>query len=757
VCRTYASDPIASKAILTQHLAADNLRDHGFEEIPILAREANRLLKIAPDFVRDLYQAAFGFSEGRTDEVSMGPGRILSLKSTRRQDYQLSHSQLAEIFPTFLRTAVEMAVQSLATVIQSKRIDRSSIEDLESSGEPFVFNGVNSEIKTDISHIWDSSTQYRHEAVERMLDALEDEMLGSAANTVVIKQIITAIARHNKWAAAWRRVIVCGTRHPTTIGLEIVGLASSLPPANTPPGIISGWCKEYNEAEFLAEQGVPVNEEPNRRIINLTNQLNEFVSSHNQHAPTFAEVQTLFPTVRALHEALQTNDSGLHERQKLSGWTYLMAACSCLALCSEWKCDSEIGANIKSILLTGADHENPTASAEQEARFDEHTTWSPAPRIDAAEGLLLLSNKPSCVDANLIQKITKLSADPVGAVRLRIADRLNCLKNTFPEKMLDIMTRMAEMEKSSSVLSSLLYRQVHPLIWTDHLKAGELATIADQRTDFAGDSRRKVRAACVTIFLDLWLLKGHAASQAEICKISANVMLFSKDATTIISRIRDILVAGPVSPEDPQAQVPRMRSFTIFEGIAKSVHAAYPALQKRNNDKPFQEWPTEDQELAREVLGLADSIATQLYFASGAYDKRQTGTRDIESARPLDVKRRFLNESTRLFDFLAGTPHPSIIHHLVGTLEFFMDVDPRNVLIRIVTIVKAGKSGGYQYESLAADLIVRFANRVFADFRSMFQDHQDVRKAMVELLDIFVEAGWPQAIQLTYRLDEIFR
>jgi hypothetical protein len=71
--------------------------------------------------------------------------------------------------------------------------------------------------------------------------------------------------------------------------------------------------------------------------------------------------------------------------------------------------------------------------------------------------------------------------------------------------------------------------------------------------------------------------------------------------------------------------------------------------------------------------------------------------------------------------------------------------------------VKSGKSGGYQYESLAIGLVVNVVNRVFADFRPLLQADPDIRTAMVAMLDIFVEVGWTQAIQLTYRLDEVFR
>jgi hypothetical protein len=66
-------------------------------------------------------------------------------------------------------------------------------------------------------------------------------------------------------------------------------------------------------------------------------------------------------------------------------------------------------------------------------------------------------------------------------------------------------------------------------------------------------------------------------------------------------------------------------------------------------------------------------------------------------------------------------------------------------------------SGGYQFEQMAADLVVRLVERYLAEYRELLQNDPKCRQALVELLDTFVRAGWPAARQLTYRLEEIFR
>ena len=68
-----------------------------------------------------------------------------------------------------------------------------------------------------------------------------------------------------------------------------------------------------------------------------------------------------------------------------------------------------------------------------------------------------------------------------------------------------------------------------------------------------------------------------------------------------------------------------------------------------------------------------------------------------------------------------------------------------------------GKRWNYQFEGLAADLIVRIVERYLAEYRSLLVENIECRTALRESLDVFVQAGWPAARRLSYRLDDIFR
>jgi hypothetical protein len=58
---------------------------------------------------------------------------------------------------------------------------------------------------------------------------------------------------------------------------------------------------------------------------------------------------------------------------------------------------------------------------------------------------------------------------------------------------------------------------------------------------------------------------------------------------------------------------------------------------------------------------------------------------------------------------------------------------------------------------MAADLMVRLVERYLAEYRVLLRENEECQRTLLEVLDIFVQAGWPSAQRLTYRLEEIFR
>lgn len=98
-----------------------------------------------------------------------------------------------------------------------------------------------------------------------------------------------------------------------------------------------------------------------------------------------------------------------------------------------------------------------------------------------------------------------------------------------------------------------------------------------------------------------------------------------------------------------------------------------------------------------------------------------------------------------------------MIHYLIEALQSLVTSAPGPVLLRIAKAVGSGTAGAYQLESLGLDAKVTFLRRYLADYRRLLQEERGCREAIVEILDVFVRAGWPAAMELTFRLEEVFR
>ncbi len=565
--------------------------------------------------------------------------------------------------------------------------------------------------------------------------------------------------------------------------LEELRTQNAVPP-NEPLVRLEGvrWAP-YGEEEYLRDQGVPVDAEPNRKVLELVRPVKKFADKHLNSTPTIEEARSILPELHALYEVLKRREGSLrkgwikkffrklhkvvpllkHAEEKGVdlklrdyAWGILAAACSRIAQVDGLSCNQEPGKFVKAVLLKASRHPKPVHNPQYDAQFDEHPLWgSPAPRIEAAKGLITLARHPDCATPDVLTAIEELSTDPVPAVRYQIAAYLNALYHTALELMWRIAERIAQQEQRRGVLQGLLTGPLGHLAGSDSDRVAELMkTIWDRITEGVGADR--VREFCVGIFTDLYIWRNHAASRDVVHEIVSNPASYPSEASYVLGRLRKPLTHGPTDRSNPEADAARKRALDLLYLLLRSTQHSLREIEKRHASKPFEDWTKSDQKTFKSLLRLIDRIATEVYFASGAFDaRRHRQKREEREVGP--QSKRFYQEAGKILDKLADVALPSVAHHLLEILEYFIPLDPRGVFLRIHRVVSAGQQAGYQYESMAADLIVWLVERYLAEHRTLLQEDKDCRKALIEVLDVFVSAGWPSARRLAYRLDEIFR
>ena len=521
------------------------------------------------------------------------------------------------------------------------------------------------------------------------------------------------------------------------------------PPENRPPYRSHGGVMQYSEADRLRESGVPIDDEPNASLRVKGNRLWEFASKFTNGTPKESDVSGIEADIDEVQRILLGPTDDVHKEVLNSLEAQLLAACATVAKLKSLDCSSPLGMTIRRILFSGLDSPEPEYHPENDVQWDKSTSgWgAPIQRIEAAEGIGTLISHGSCLDEALLAQVRRGLKDPVPSVRFQIAIRLLPLYDKDIDALWSILTAFVRDEPRVGVLSGALYSVVHPLAGRYKVEVVELIRKLLSRTDLANDGGEAFEWGH-RIATGLYIWQSDAAAFALVRPRLEGQSFRPLYAGQCLRDIREALSFSSDVPKESDSAI-RKRAFGVIETIVGSIEARMNHLIYGIKIEDRDEsWQNDFQELGR----LVDYISNQIYFASGAFDGNNSQEKLDDESR-----RTFWRESQRAIRLLSDVAIPSASHHLIETLESLISFDPIDVFHAIAAVVRSAKSWGYQYESLAVDLLVKVTERYIAEYRMELQNDRQSREELIDILETFVEAGWPSARRLSYRLEEIFR
>jgi hypothetical protein len=507
----------------------------------------------------------------------------------------------------------------------------------------------------------------------------------------------------------------------------------------------TGWLPDTAEApstdRHLQAVGVDITSEDTQRLLQFIRPVEAFLEDEPSE-------QHIMESLRELLAALTASaTTQVDPRVSSRAWELASGAASQVAQGSDVSCTDSAVQLVRELLLAASQHPGPTAEDNEDLEADTVLAWTPAPRTNAAGGLMTLGRVPTCADAQLLEAIQRLATDPAPRVRFQVASRLNGLYQTARPIMWDLAQHFAHHEPTSGVLQAL----VGALGRLGRAEPEQTATLLAVIYERTGGSNVHLDRDCLSVLAAMWAGKG-TPEAGRALERAIQEELSADRLGHVLNTLRDGLTHGPTDVADPAADRVRERSFGLVSQLVTRAHETLRELQATWQTASPSE---EDLALARDAASILDVAMNELYFASGAYD-RQPSTTSSPSA-PLPVHERFYREAHDLLDQMAKVQLPSVTHHLVQTLEFFVPLDPRGVFLRIDhAVAEGGQQGGYQLESLAVGTIVALIRRYLADYRTLLHQDADCRRALQRILDSFVAVGWPEARRLTYQLDDIF-
>ena len=834
VCRTFGTDVRASSELLRQAIKPAHLALHGSEELSVLADAVASLTPHDPSLARDIYRAAFGYSETSDAPAPLG-GKVFALISNRRQDYESGLYQLVQSFPEFLRAAPHEAVEAMDAALEWHVANEESHPDFsDKEVAEFDLDGERAFLLTDYSHLWDGGRGHPGENAIALLDHVEQRLQDLAdgkEGTGELANLLDVLVRTCRLAIVWRRLLRLGTRHPDQIGMQIRAAGWSLPvlmcpdtikdvgtmngvlfldlsktdrerierailsiPVVVPPES-RGWAERtrdrllgclpearlvmsearehlsalrvagavpqndddvsfqvysggFGEVEFLADEGVPVDEQPNKRLREVEAPVKEFANVHLNEVPSSQVLAEVLPQMKRLYTALRSAEAdGVHDEQADYAWGSLAEASAAIAKMEGLCCHEGVGPFVRTVLLEASRNRVPAVDSDADERFVEPAWGKPAARLDAAKGLVTLLRHPSCEDQDILAAVERLVVDPAPSVRWQIASRLLVRYSRDPDWTWRMIERMAR-DRSPGVLRGLVDGPVRSLRFEKPTRVARIV-IGIQQAAAGAPNRRKLYNSCGNILADLFVGDGDADASAAIDGLADDPIAHLEEVAHLVPRFREILVSGTVDPPDPEANAARGRSWSFLLRVTRGAAAEFRrgVQPEKDTHDAGEDGPTEEEMTCLERV--LDSVGWNIYFASGA--------RDGDEPLGEQVLRRLYVESGEVIDELADVGLPHLSHHLLQALEMLVPANPRGVFVRIARVIRGGQKGGYQCDQMAEDVIVRIVDRYLADHRDLFQRDEGARQHLIGVLDTFVRAGGESARKLSYGLDGIFR
>ncbi len=405
--------------------------------------------------------------------------------------------------------------------------------------------------------------------------------------------------------------------------------------------------------------------------------------------------------------------------------------------------DQDVVQRCVTLLRVAAASAKPVPSPEAETSFAESPSWSsPAPRVEAAQvAPALLVKRPALRD-QLWPTYLGLISDPHPAVRTQATTRLVNFWSVDPAAMWEQLEQRVTAETNPAVANYLASGCLRNLVHVEPDRIADLVLTLLRRFGH-DDTREGLVNEIATILSILWVRYAHAGAQDAIRAWVDDPVGAQSAIQRLIMSLRSAVVvglAGEAGTEDKQLR------HRAQELVLSAVDRSIEFLKLID----FQHTNETEAEAAKACFGILDAACRELYFGIGG------GSSDAAASISLAGQKVLLHELEPLIKRLGDWGVPHTIYYLLQILEQFVDVEPALTFDLVANaLLKGGRQAGYEFESLGADLSVRLIGVFLADHKEIFTP--DRRRVLVDCLEIFIQAGWPSARRLLYRLPELMQ
>lgn len=375
-------------------------------------------------------------------------------------------------------------------------------------------------------------------------------------------------------------------------------------------------------------------------------------------------------------------------------------------------------------------------------------------RSVSVETLMVLANKET--DANRLNKlhdmIRSLVSDQSPTARFMIASNAHYLwRKDSSDFAWEIINKIKDNETNSGIvhhLASSLSRlrghdpdQTYPALLEIYKK-------------WQGSKNENLREIVLQLVVEAFVVRNDEDAKALLDEVLTQPIQRYPELDRVEVHLRDYLTRGIEDQDDTESAEIRARARDVMLNILGSYdeEEEYQKWSKKHEGKKQSDLTKEEIQEVRSILGHTDNIAKQVYFASGSYDEKTKK----EGGPTEDAKKVFLQENKELIDLITATGRVAAAYDFVGMALTYQETDPVWALKLVEQLVINSAQKGATSESLMAGSVATFVKTFIASHREYLREPAN-QQALINILDGFVETGWPEAINLMGDLEEIFR
>lgn len=511
--------------------------------------------------------------------------------------------------------------------------------------------------------------------------------------------------------------------------------------------------RQLTTEDWLRQEGVDTNAEANRDLLLAKNLLTSFETKYINEIPALDEIESVSIQLETAYAKLKSSNSA-DQRVIVDVFTTVAGVANSILKNRELPPKGNAVILSRAIIAEAAIYPYPEVSEKADDHFDR-PMWSPTPKIEAAQGLMHLAGNWG-LDADLQSLIKTLSTDKAPAVRFQIATGLISLYNQDSKSFWEIAKSMLSAEKATGVLVALLHAVGHPLIANrepEQIVACFKTVLRQQLPKQRPDDVFEVLVDSLT---QLYVYLGKHSADKLLRSFEKSPVRYARHLH-LMAASASAYLTYQIEKSDANSDAIRARAREVESRVIAAVDRGFQFLERKS--RATGRTTAKSRESWTHLVMTLDTLVFKLKLLVNA-DPQLTPPNGKPTSDP--AVREFFKESTDLWNAIVNLDSnyrhpigPSTAHNLMESFNKLLSYDMARVL-RLTARLITGRTFGYQFDSFAITEFVKFSEKVLADHREVLGESVNALY-FAEILDVFVNAGWPDATQIVSRLDAAIR